>query len=579
MSEAEDRSAPGDLFDRWGPLAVSVAVVAVVLARLWLVFHRLFDPDELEHLHAGFCVWQGMVPYRDFFEQHGPVLWYVSLPFFHIWGASLSVLTAGRFVIWILGAASIALTWQLGNRLYGRWGGPVAALLLVLVPSFQEKNVEWRPDNVALPLVLVAVLAAERAVVQRSWRWAGIFGASLAAGFLCTQKIAYVGLGLGAGFVVSSLLNSRLVSNDSTISHDVGRPGVRGILASLLATAVGASLVLAVFVALFAAAGVLGPLFDMTVRLPLRWQTREPVTTYLAKAIFESPVFCGAGITGLLVTVTDLRRAATRQPGVLIALAGTVVHSAGVLRVPAAFLQYYLPLWPLVALFAARGALALARLPCRRGDSAASPPLQFWVAVAGLVATVGATALRWAFSPLPARWDVAFVAACVVAGVLFPLARRAAILVVIVASALAAGPFHWVQFVPWSDVQRNQRTQIERLLRATGPDDRFFDGFTGMAALRPHAFKYFWINHHSWPMLPDDAKSAGVLQALDDEHTRVVLEDVNLFKHLPAHAQRLLVDDYAIDARYSWAGCAVRVRRGRELPPPFDWPVEVDEGF
>src|SRR5262245_17327289 len=125
--QPSSRTALRECFDRWAPPVLTLVAALVVLARLWLVFHRLVDPDELQHLHAGYCVWIGLVPYRDFFEQHQPVLWYLSLPFFAIWGASLKVLFAGRTLIWFVGAATVGITWHLGNRLFGRFAGPIAA--------------------------------------------------------------------------------------------------------------------------------------------------------------------------------------------------------------------------------------------------------------------------------------------------------------------------------------------------------------------------------------------------------------------------------------------------------------------
>ncbi|MBO5038576.1 MAG: glycosyltransferase family 39 protein [Alphaproteobacteria bacterium] len=36
--------------------------------------------DNVEHLHSSWLVWQGYVPYRDFFQHHNPLLWYLSAP-------------------------------------------------------------------------------------------------------------------------------------------------------------------------------------------------------------------------------------------------------------------------------------------------------------------------------------------------------------------------------------------------------------------------------------------------------------------------------------------------------------------
>ncbi|HWQ27408.1 MAG TPA: hypothetical protein VNN12_00100, partial [Dehalococcoidia bacterium] len=53
---------------------------ALFLFRLASFSSRWFNPDELEHVHASWCIAKGMVPYRDFFEHHTPWLWYLLAP-------------------------------------------------------------------------------------------------------------------------------------------------------------------------------------------------------------------------------------------------------------------------------------------------------------------------------------------------------------------------------------------------------------------------------------------------------------------------------------------------------------------
>ena len=36
--------------------------------------------DDLEHIHASWLVWQGYIPYTDFFEHHHPLTWYIFAP-------------------------------------------------------------------------------------------------------------------------------------------------------------------------------------------------------------------------------------------------------------------------------------------------------------------------------------------------------------------------------------------------------------------------------------------------------------------------------------------------------------------
>src|SRR5260221_6570383 len=83
---------PADRFPLWlrGMLWGLVIVACVLLA--YEIPNRGIDPDELEHLHAAYCVWRGEVPYRDFFEHHGPALYYCLWPILKLYGPLLSVL-------------------------------------------------------------------------------------------------------------------------------------------------------------------------------------------------------------------------------------------------------------------------------------------------------------------------------------------------------------------------------------------------------------------------------------------------------------------------------------------------------
>ena len=37
--------------------------------------------DNVEHLHTSWLIWQGYIPYKDFFQHHNPLTWYLSAPF------------------------------------------------------------------------------------------------------------------------------------------------------------------------------------------------------------------------------------------------------------------------------------------------------------------------------------------------------------------------------------------------------------------------------------------------------------------------------------------------------------------
>ncbi len=58
-----------------------VYIVATALAMAYVYgFVVKANGDNVEHLHSSWLIWQGFVPYRDFFQHHNPLLWYLSAP-------------------------------------------------------------------------------------------------------------------------------------------------------------------------------------------------------------------------------------------------------------------------------------------------------------------------------------------------------------------------------------------------------------------------------------------------------------------------------------------------------------------
>lgn len=57
-----------------------LVIMALIMMMYGFIFSGFQIVDEFEHLHASWLVGQQKVPYRDFFEHHHPLLWYISYP-------------------------------------------------------------------------------------------------------------------------------------------------------------------------------------------------------------------------------------------------------------------------------------------------------------------------------------------------------------------------------------------------------------------------------------------------------------------------------------------------------------------
>ena len=73
---------------------------------LWAFYYHYMCMDHAEHIHAAWLVWQGQVPYRDFFQHHNPLLWYLFAPVTQLFYRDTAIVYAAR-VAAILGWGAV----------------------------------------------------------------------------------------------------------------------------------------------------------------------------------------------------------------------------------------------------------------------------------------------------------------------------------------------------------------------------------------------------------------------------------------------------------------------------------------
>jgi 4-amino-4-deoxy-L-arabinose transferase-like glycosyltransferase len=439
-----------------------------------LLPHRSLDPDELEHAHAAWSVWRGMLPYKDFFEHHTPWYYYVLRPFFNWFDVDRSLdaathfLVVGRVLSLVLTVVSVVLVWSIGRLWRGRSVGLLAAALLVSQPIFLQKTIEMRPDVPALAFFLGALLLLLRgvredaeAVKRRCWFFvAG--GLSLGAAVMFTQKMLFVLPGLLAGLGLWSLFG------DGGAPAGAGR-GVRWRILAALAFGLGLCLPGAATLAAFAYHHA-GREF-VTNNFLLNAQWKHFATKQFFKLIVTSWPILALGLLGAGAFLSRFFREGRRQYDGVLLLSVTVGLLLGVLVMPVPHRQYYLMPLPIVCLFAADGLLFLVdRAPERRR---------------------------------PALFNAALV-----------------LLAILPVVAL------WSSFRDRNDAQLAKlRTVFER----TSPTDLVMDGWEGMGVFRPHAFYYYFLHEEAVAMLPP-AKLDAYLDALErgEGRPKLIAMDKNL---------------------------------------------------
>jgi 4-amino-4-deoxy-L-arabinose transferase-like glycosyltransferase len=447
-------------------LTVALLTIAgLLLARLPVLASRVFDPDELEHAHAAWSVFRGMVPYKDFFEHHTPWYYYVLRPLFNWFDVDTSFVSARNFLLFGRGlslALTIVSVWifiLIGRRWRDRKLGLLAGVLLVSQPVFFQKTFEIRPDVLALPFYLGSLwfLLAGMDAKAKGLRRFVAAGLCLGAAMMCTQKMLFVLPGALAGLGFWSLSSGTAAS---------ARPRILRAVAFVLGVGVPVAATWAAFAAQHAAREFITNNFLLNAS----WQ-HTPTHDLPKLLVTSGPIFVLglAGIGMSLRRVAREWRSPTPPHGDVLLICTIVVLFAGVLVVPVAYRQYYLMPLPILCLFAGQA---------------------LW----GLVDRVRE----------PAR--AAFLAVALLGlGVLPALSFREA----------------------FRERNDEQLAWLRKVFHDTKPTDLVMDGWQGMGVFRPHAFYYFFLHSEAIAVVPP-ARLDAYLDALESRSIRpklIALDD------------------------------------------------------
>jgi hypothetical protein len=466
---------------------VLVATVGLLLARLPLIPRRIFDPDELEHAHAAWCLFKGMLPYRDFFEHHTPWYYYMLRPFFRWFEVDTSFESArhflllGRGISFALTVLSVILVVRIGTLIADRRVGLLGGLLLVAQPLFLQKALEMRPDVLALLFFLAGLwcllrgMATNVALPPRRLLYFAAGGLALGAAVMSTQKALFALPGMLVGLGVWALAPAAREEREPARSTATDSTGAR--LVAVLVFSSGIVLPIAATWGAFAIRNAGGPFLDNNFFLNARW--KHTTTGQLFQLIKYSWPVLALSVVGLAAAVLRFFRSGSPDHRELLLACTVVGLFAGVLVIPVAQRQYYLLPLPIVCFFAARGLLALVD----RGPAhTRARRLVLWLIPLSILPGIG---LYFSFTSPNDR----------------------------------------------------QLARLERVFATTKPTDLVMDGWEGMGVFRPHAFYYFFVHDEILPMLRQDRVTA-YLNDLEAGNVRPKL--IALDKHLAALGPRFM---------------------------------------
>jgi hypothetical protein len=498
---------------------------AAYLWRLYLLRLRYFDKDELEHLHAAWCVSKGLLPYRDFFEHHTPWLHFFLAQFFRFFTVDTKFADAQTFIflartwMWIFAGLILLLTFYLGSFWRDARSGCVAALFLGNTLMFLEKTIEVRPDVPSVALWLGCVLAV--LVGMREERSGGrarllfaLSGISFGGGLMCTQKLLFALPGFGLAMLWYVL--------------DPRAPGARGRrLANVVFQAVGLCLPVVLTIGYFAMRGALNEFVEYNVLVNLHWKYRFTPTFYLKQLVRDNPIIVVLAVWGLLRalwTIFTSKRFLGRETVYVLSALGLF---AGLFIIQVPWRQYYLMFLPFAAVFAAEAFLETIDWIAAALTREQRSRLRFALyMLAGTAALLGFVIVSLKFSrpqflnnlmdghdwmPRPFHAELWFLAVVLTAA--FLSVRRKNVATVVLLAALSIYPFKIMLISGGTSYRLDDYTnrttlnQIRYVLDSTLPTDTCLDGWTGAGVFRPHAWFFWFLNSEGRALLTQESKN------------------------------------------------------------------------
>ena len=163
-----------------------IVVVMVSIAGAFLSYP---EGDIIEHIHASFLVSEGKVPYRDFFEHHHPLLWYLTSDLVgKFYGDSSIVLVLNCLTLMVFLVGGYFL-YKIIVEFLGDKDAGFLSLILILLPGVWLYYLYFKPDNYMIVCLVIGIYYLFCYLRDNKRRDLVISFGCFAIGFLFLQKI------------------------------------------------------------------------------------------------------------------------------------------------------------------------------------------------------------------------------------------------------------------------------------------------------------------------------------------------------------------------------------------------------
>ena len=148
--------------------------------------------DEYEHIHATWKISVGEKIYTEFFENHHPLLYYLSAPLIILSGDKIRTIFVLRIFMFLMFLAILYYSYKISHLIFNFEASIFTIFLLSATPTFIARVIEYRPD---VPMTLTALASIYYLFhYLKTWKPASLILSSitLSLSFLFLQKAIFL---------------------------------------------------------------------------------------------------------------------------------------------------------------------------------------------------------------------------------------------------------------------------------------------------------------------------------------------------------------------------------------------------
>ncbi len=183
---------------------------------------RFFDPDEIEHTHAAWLIKENKIPYKDFFEHHNPLLWYIMAPFIALTNESTQMLLVFRVMMFIMIIAIFYFVMKICKEITdSKEFYYTTGILLLTNLAFIHKAIEIRPDVPQALTGIIAIWFIIKYLKNQKTKHAIFSGFFLAISLIFLQKTLLTILAIALAYLLLIIIGKAKIQTKHLLAFSI----------------------------------------------------------------------------------------------------------------------------------------------------------------------------------------------------------------------------------------------------------------------------------------------------------------------------------------------------------------------